>query len=113
MTKRGKHDHLSECEKERLRQAILRGVNTHILAHQFNISERTVAVHKAKMEGRVPCEQGFRATHFPRHPFCRHGDCMEEGTGKPPYCDAHRPPPRQPVSIPWSIPLSRLMARRA
>lgn len=111
--KRGKSDYLSGDEKGALHLAIMRGEETGVLARRFNISPRTVAVHKAKIEGRANCEQGVRAHHYPQAPLCRFGDCMEEGKGRPPYCDAHRPPQRPPLTIPWEIPLSRLMARRA
>lgn len=49
--KRSRSDHLTEIEVADLHRRILAGEKTARLAREFNIAERTVCIHRAKIRG--------------------------------------------------------------
>lgn len=114
---RGPCHWLSDTEIVDLHAALRRGDPTRDLMTRFNISERTLKIHRAKV---------LRPNKDPivRSPWrseshgalCRHGSCMRSGTGKPPFCDDHKPKAKVsllPPSELAEIPMEYKMAGRA
>jgi len=117
MSKRGRHDHLSEDEKDALRRDIRRGMSIPDISRKYNVVERTVQIHKAKMEGRhiTPDTKKPRRGTWGNIKLCRDRECIRDALIGSPFCRFHQP--EQPAnenreSIISPIPKSRLMAGR-
>jgi hypothetical protein len=114
MSKRGHHQHLSNREKAALHEEIRAGeTNRKRLAEKYNLSERNIGIHFERVLGKPQREKRDRATHSPKKAICRFSDCRKVGTGRPPYCKSHQPSKKQGLTLPWTIPMKRLMAGRA
>lgn len=119
MSKRGRHDHLSKEEKAALRRDIALGFTAFELSQKYNINERTVQIHKAKMEGRYrPAENKKPRAGMPtmgNANLCRDRKCTDEPLVGSPFCRRHQtkaPANENRESIISPIPKSRLMAGR-
>lgn len=105
--KRKQNHHLSDDEKIRLQRDIRAGLSTQYLARVYNLTERTVLIHCAKMNGTYSKEKPKDSRDVTRDVkrICMCEDCFEEKLEGSAFCAKHDPQP--PANR------ARLMARRA
>lgn len=90
-------------------------------AHRLGLPHRGELKPKRQPAPVVPLNRKYKTKKIWTHSkpsqnpdrVCLHGFCMRSGTGSPPYCDEHKRTEKPKLTIPWEIPLSRLMGRRA
>ena len=109
MKRRGHGDGLTDAECEALHADLRRGIfQVRYLASKYNLSERTVQVHRAKINGTLAPTRARSENSDARHlitpRLCKCDGCIEQVPIGISFCAAHEPikPPN----------LNRLMAGR-
>lgn len=101
-------DHLSDDEKEKLYRDIRAGLPTSYLTHAYNIADRTVAIHRAKINGTYskerPISEGRNVTRDVKR-ICLCNECYDPVLEGSAFCAKHDPQPHENRA--------RLMAGRA